>query len=175
MPLLFLLINDSFGKFLEVIGGFFLQEPLDDIPCLIRLAAMVEREDDELQACSITSQRLLYILEILTADRERIFWENDRLPCGIPFLRIEFILRADLTHHTLMNHLNEQRALFPRNRRGTELESCSSHRYMLYVINEGGDHLSRFSSTTCIPSLYNIYSFQPSLILRTGSAISLRP
>ena len=139
MPLLFLLIDDSFGKLLEVIGGLFLQEPLDDIPCLIRLAAMVEREDDELQACSITSQRLLYILEILTADRERIFWENDRLPCGIPFLRIEFILRADLTHHTLMNHLNEQRALFPRNRRGTELESCSSHRYMLYVINEGGE------------------------------------
>ena len=141
MLLLFLLIDDSFGKLLEVIGGLFLQEPLDDIHCLIRLAAMVEREDDELQACYIMLQRLLYILEILTAGRERIFWENDRLPRGIPFLWIEFILRADLTHHTLMNHLNEQRALFSRNRRGTVLESCSNHRYMLYVINEGGEHL----------------------------------
>ena len=140
MPFLLLLTDDSFSKLLEVIGGLFLQEPLDDIPCLIRHAAMVEREDDELQACYIMLQRLLYILEILTAGRERIFWENDRLPRGIPFLWIEFILRADLTHHTLMNHLNEQRALFSQNRRGTVLESCSNHRYMLYVINEGGEH-----------------------------------
>ena len=125
MPFLLLLTDDSFSKLLEVIGGLFLQEPIDDIPCLIRLAVMVEREDDELQACCIMLQRLLYILEILTAGMKRIFWENDRLPRGIPLLRIEFILRADLTHHTLMNHLNEQRALFSRNRRGTELESVS--------------------------------------------------
>ena len=77
MPLLFLLIDDSFGKLLEVIGGLFLQEPLDNIPCLIRLAVMVEREDDELQACCIMLQRLLYILEILTAGRKRILGETD--------------------------------------------------------------------------------------------------
>ena len=102
---------------------FLFQEPFDNILCLIRLAAMVEREDDESQACSITPQRLLHIMEIGTAFRRGILWNHHRLTIGIPFLRIEFIRRADLTHHTLMNHLNEQCTLFPRNRRGTEFES----------------------------------------------------
>ena len=131
MPLLPLLADKRFRKYRKFIRLFFLQEPFDNILCLIRLAAMVERKDDESQACSITPQRLLYVMEIGTAFGRRIFGDNDRLLGGIPFLRIEFIRRADLTHHTLMNHLNEQCALFPRNRRGTELESCSCHVYNL--------------------------------------------
>ena len=132
MPLLPLLADKCFSKYRKFIRLFFLQEPFDDILCLIRLATMVEREDDESQACSITPQRLLYVMEIGTAVGRGILWNHHRLTIGIPFLRIEFIRRADLTHHTLMNHLNEQCALFPRNRRGTEFESCRSHRNLFY-------------------------------------------
>lgn len=66
-------------------------------------------------------------MEILAAVGRHILRNYDRLTIGIPFVRIKFIRRADLTRHTLVNHLNEQRTLFARNRRGTELEFCSSH------------------------------------------------
>ena len=85
----------------------------DDILRLIFLAAMVERKDDELQAGGILLQRLLHGMEVTAAAGKRVLQDCHRLPGGVPFTGIEFILRADLTRHTPVNHLDEQCALFP--------------------------------------------------------------
>ena len=85
----------------------------DDILRLIFLATMVERKDDELQAGGILLQRLLHGMEVTAAVGKRVLRDCHRLPGGVPFPGIEFILRADLTSHTPVNHLDEQCALFP--------------------------------------------------------------
>ena len=73
---------------------------------------MVEREDDELQAGGIELHGFVHGLEITTAVGGRMFVNHHRLPAGIPFFGIEFVLGAELAHHSFVNHLDDQCALF---------------------------------------------------------------